>query len=374
MRIVSSSRLCLMLFTGAWLAASAGGVCAQQEAAGRFLSATGDIRIVGRNGGERPAARAAEIREGESIVTGSNGLGQLRMSDGTLMSVRADTELKLDRFAYSGQNDPNPSFLLSVAKGGFRTITGLIGKIKRDSYKVTTPSATIGIRGTDFELVHIQQPLPSTPPGTYNRVFDGATTLQNRAGAILLVNRDQTAFVGLQGTTPPVLVAPPGAIFGRPTPPPAGPRSLRQDDGKSATTEAGAPQSGPASRDAARATPLAPTTERPALLNPIDAPRTVLTPIDGPRTTVAPIDAPRTVVAPIDTAPRIQTAPVLTPIDTPMVLEAPRISTPIIATPVQTAPAPAPVQTAPAVRPPSTPIQTTPTIKQTAPLTPITRP
>src|SRR5262245_32563822 len=94
----------LMLLAGAWLLASPASVSAQQpEAAGRFLSASGDVRIVGQNGATRPAQRSGEIRQGESIVTGSNGLGQVRMADGTLMSVRADTEMKIENFAYSGQ-------------------------------------------------------------------------------------------------------------------------------------------------------------------------------------------------------------------------------------------------------------------------------
>src|SRR5262245_32174130 len=73
----------LMFLTGACLLA--GTASAQQDqAAGRFLSVTGDVRVVGQNGATRPAQRTAEIREGESIVTGANGLGQVRMADGTL--------------------------------------------------------------------------------------------------------------------------------------------------------------------------------------------------------------------------------------------------------------------------------------------------
>src|SRR6266850_606243 len=89
----------LGLLTAAALMAASGAASAQgAQPAGRFLSATGDVRIVGRNGAARTAARASEVREGETIVTGPNALGQLRMSDGALISVRADTEMKLDRF------------------------------------------------------------------------------------------------------------------------------------------------------------------------------------------------------------------------------------------------------------------------------------
>jgi hypothetical protein len=307
----ASFRSFFMLFAGAWLLAAAGTAGAQAtQAAGQFLSASGDVRIVARDGASRPAARGAELREGESIVTGPGALGQIRMADGTLMSVRADSEMKLDRFSYTGQNDPNPSFLLSVVKGGFRTITGLIGKIKRDSYRVATPSATLGIRGTDFELVHVQQPLAQTPAGTYNRVYEGVTSFQNMAGATVLVSRDQTAFVALQGTAPPVLVAPPAAIFGRPTPPPSGPRSRQEPTPDVQATPVG---TAPRIQTAPLLTPLdaAPT----ILLTPIDtAPKTTTTILTAPTTTIltAPITTTTTLAAPVTTT----TAPVLAPVTT----------------------------------------------------------
>ena len=40
-----------------------------------------------------------------------------------------------------------------LLKGGFRTVTGLIGKTDRAQYRVSTQTATIGIRGTDYEVI-----------------------------------------------------------------------------------------------------------------------------------------------------------------------------------------------------------------------------
>ncbi len=207
-----------MLFAA--LAAAAGPVCAQGTEAGRFLSVVGDVRV-GREGApQRVAQRAAEFYEGESIVTAVGALAQLRMTDGALMSVRGDTEIKLERFSYAGEQDRNASFLMSVLKGGLRSITGVIGRQNRERYRIKTATVTIGVRGTDFEIVHVplQAASPEVPAGTYDHVFEGVTSMENRAGVMLLVSRDQTAFAALQGTTPPVLVAPPAALFGRTTP------------------------------------------------------------------------------------------------------------------------------------------------------------
>ena len=211
---------CWPLMLIAALVAAAGPVCAQGTEAGRFLSVVGDVRV-GREGApQRVAQRAAEFYEGESIVTAVGALAQLRMTDGALMSVRGDTEIKLERFSYAGEQDRNASFLMSVLKGGLRSITGVIGRQNRERYRIKTATVTIGVRGTDFEIVHVplQAASPEVPAGTYDHVFEGVTSMENRAGVMLLVSRDQTAFAALQGTTPPVLVAPPAALFGRTTP------------------------------------------------------------------------------------------------------------------------------------------------------------
>src|SRR6267143_2310625 len=313
----------LMLFAA--LAAAAGPVCAQGTEAGRFLSVVGDVRVGREGAAQRAAQRAAEFYEGESIVTAAGSLAQLRMTDGALLSVRGDTEIKMERFSYAGENDRNASFLMSVLKGGLRTITGVIGRQNRDRYRITTATVTLGVRGTDFEIVHVPPQAASREvlAGTYNRVYEGMTSIQNRAGVALLVSRDQTAFAALQGTTPPVLVAPPAALFGRPTPLPQ-------------------PQA------------VAPGTRPTPMLTPLEAPRTVETIQTAPTTT-------------------LQTSPTLTPLDTTRTLTAPTTTTisPTTTTisPTTTTILTAPTTTTTTTIAPTTTIQTAPKI--TTPIVPI---
>ena len=83
--------LCTMILL---LAANA----AFAQGAGRFLSVVGDVRITAADGKTRTAERGGDLREGDTIVTGANALAQLRMADGAQMSVRPDTEMRLERF------------------------------------------------------------------------------------------------------------------------------------------------------------------------------------------------------------------------------------------------------------------------------------
>ena len=235
----------------ALLVAVAGPVAAQGDAtAGRFIAVTGEVKVVGRDGVTRNAERNGELQQGDSIVTGANSLAQLRMSDGGALSLRADTQLKLDAYRFRGAEDRESSFAVSILKGGFRALTGLIARNNRQNYRVSTSSMTMGVRGTHFEVVHVLQPVSDAAAGTYNRVYDGAITVQNRAGASVVINPGQTVFVALPSTSPPVLVSPPVGIFGKPTPVPQPVPQSRQGDGN---VEGGAPAAGAAQKAPAAA-------------------------------------------------------------------------------------------------------------------------
>ena len=165
LRILIGKTFTTLACLGAIAAAPAS---AQTEAAGRFLSVDGELRVLGGNGA-RAAQRGSEVRQGETVRTGSSALAQLRMSDGSLLSVRSGSEFKLDQYSFSGKGDSNATFALSVIRGGFRTITGLIAQANRRGYRITTPVATIGVRGTHFEVVHVvpQMATQGAPAGTY---------------------------------------------------------------------------------------------------------------------------------------------------------------------------------------------------------------
>ena len=316
---------------------------AQGQTAGRFVSVTGDVGVVGADGVRRGADRGGDIREGDTIVTGSDALAQARMSDGALISVRADSEFKLERFSYKGREDRSASFVVNILKGGFRTITGLIAQVNRGGYRISTPSATIGVRGTHFEVVHVlpQIASPDVPAGTYNRVFEGITTVQNPAGAVLQVVRDQTAFAAIQGGTP-ALVAPPALIFGRPTPVPraAAPHgdarksaAIKGEDrahkmgDRGLKLDARASKRGdtptivgerPVLREAVPTTPLETATVRTPLLTPIDPVTTIQiaptsTAISPTTTIVAPtiLQAPTTTTIKLDSTTPVLTSPTL---------------------------------------------------------------
>ncbi len=164
------------------------------------MSVTGAAKAVDAQGRERPLEKGAEIRSGEKIVTADGALVQMRLNDGGFLSVRSGTEMVIDRFNYDEKNASNSNFLVSLVRGGFRSITGLIGKTNPDAYQIRTATATVGIRGTDHEPMVIPEGVPGMAalgaPGFYDKVNDGETFIRNRTGMISL-KRGEVGFAGV---------------------------------------------------------------------------------------------------------------------------------------------------------------------------------
>ena len=172
---------------------------------GKFQFVTGDVKILSANGKEHTPVKGDSFNTGDTILTGASGTAQIRMNDGGLMAIRANTQLKLDQYIFNGREDGNERSLLSLVKGGFRAITGLIGNRNKDNYRITTPSATIGIRGTDHEPVVVPAGAPGGfQAGTYDRVYRGATIIETEKGR-LIVNPNQVGFTPGKGAIPVIL-------------------------------------------------------------------------------------------------------------------------------------------------------------------------
>lgn len=113
---------------------------------------SGSPVITDANGLVRHPVRGGMIAGGETIDT-ADGRVQLRFQDGATMSLQPNTQFRIDRFRYSGNGgpaQPGDGVIMSLIKGGLRTVTGWLGRHQRPQYKIGTAVATIGIRGTEF--------------------------------------------------------------------------------------------------------------------------------------------------------------------------------------------------------------------------------
>ncbi|GAB4089353.1 FecR family protein [Hydrogenophaga soli] len=116
--------------------------------AGRIQYAAGDVE---RSHGtvRESVVKGVTVDVGDAIITGLTGRAQILFSDGGLISLYPESRFNIQDYgnASAGESD---RFQVQLYRGLMRVITGLIGKRAPTRYKVATPVATIGIRGSAF--------------------------------------------------------------------------------------------------------------------------------------------------------------------------------------------------------------------------------
>ena len=159
-----------------------GSVLAQdEEAIGTILMTKGDVAAITMDGDTRLLRRRSEVFASETIVTGEAGFAQIRLVDSAIIALKEDTEFQFNEYSFDGEGGESDRAIMSLVRGGFRTIDGFISDDENSEYRVDTQYASIGVRGTTHEAV-IDQALGALFTGVAN----GGTTVSNGQGAINL--------------------------------------------------------------------------------------------------------------------------------------------------------------------------------------------
>jgi hypothetical protein len=154
--------------------------------AGRILFARGTVSIVDENQSARGGSVGSVFYEGDRIVTGNNSIAQLRLSDGALTALRSHSNYQIQRQRFDEANKVYEQAGRLVA-GWMRSVTGAIGARYPGNVQQGTAVATIGIRGTTYQIIHVpEEGLPEFPnlqPGTYVYLESGQIEVSNEAGS-----------------------------------------------------------------------------------------------------------------------------------------------------------------------------------------------
>lgn len=180
------TRLLAMLF-----ALTAFAAFAQTVELGTFDRVVGQVNVIASSGTSRLVGRGSRLASGEVVTTDENSEAVIITSDGARMILRAKSRLEITEYRFDKTNNDG-SFLVKLIKGGLRSVTGLIGNTRPLNQRVATATATVGIRGTDFEVVVVEADSGDLREGTYDHVFEGATVLQLASGQTLDVPKDKT--------------------------------------------------------------------------------------------------------------------------------------------------------------------------------------
>jgi hypothetical protein len=172
------------------------------------------------------------IYSGDVVETGPNAYAVLVFRDNARITVNPNSRFALSRYSY----DPTPkaepaSMLVEMLKGGLRFATGLIGKNNPTMVKVRTVTATVGIRGTVFDLVCApgvsddtgsEAALGDMPcdQSLFAQTREGTIALASEQGEPILISANQQGRVDGKGTAARALSAAPAYFRNLTTPEP----------------------------------------------------------------------------------------------------------------------------------------------------------
>ena len=206
------------------------------RADGVLTHLSGPVSVKKADGKTLAGAAGVKVIAGDVVATGAGGFARIEMTDGGEMVLRPDSQLQIESYRFAQGKPAEDNFVFRMIKGGLRTVTGLVGKRgNRDAYMLKTETATIGIRGTQFDLRVCAANCGALADGTYLAVRFGAVQTTNAQGT-LPVAAGQVAHVPPQ-RPPVILPRDPGIGF---TPPPVIPKLDEKKKVQAAATAAAA--------------------------------------------------------------------------------------------------------------------------------------
>ena len=122
---------------------------------GMVKVAKGTVSV--QRGGERIAAKlGTPVQLSDVIVTGADGSAGITFSDNSLVSVGPNSVFAIDKYkfdttTYAGEFEGN------LRQGRLAAVSGKMVKQSPESMKIRTPSAIMGVRGTEF-VVQVDEP------------------------------------------------------------------------------------------------------------------------------------------------------------------------------------------------------------------------
>ena len=178
-----------------------------------------DAGSIGEVKGSGAIERGKDVIEGntgvnvqmqDTAVT-ANGTMRIDFIDQTRVDITEHSRLVIDEFVYDPANDVG-SLSIKATLGGVRYASGQIAKRYQQNVKIRTPSATIGVRGTDFVMVVDEMGgsmitlLPSCDVTGY--CYTGEIEVQTDAGFVVMNQAFQSTMTShrMQPPSPPLLI------------------------------------------------------------------------------------------------------------------------------------------------------------------------
>ncbi len=159
--------------------------------AGTVKQVRGEVTLARANASTK-IVEGETLNEGDTISTAVDASLMVQLSDDAKLLIRGNSTVRLTRIVNTGAVEKR-SQSIELALGALRFVTGAIGKLRPENVSFKTPVATVGIRGTDLDIVHTVATRGLQAAGTYVRVNTGEVELNGNDGSQIALSKDEQA-------------------------------------------------------------------------------------------------------------------------------------------------------------------------------------
>jgi len=195
---------CLLLWSSSALAVPAATVT---HLAGTLFAHTA-------SGATKSLSIGSHIEAGDTVEAAKRTYARLKFTDGGEVTLKPGTRFLVEKYSYELRKPDDDAATFKLVKGGLRVFTGQIGKWgNRENYKMKSPTATIGIRGTVYDIQFCQEnsnddSCGTMPPGFYLAVTSGVVVITNSEGVQTTLEVKAGQYVYVKDSTSPPVVLP----------------------------------------------------------------------------------------------------------------------------------------------------------------------
>lgn len=198
--------------------------------AAKVVEIAGKASALQKDGTRRDLSVGAPVFQDDQIETPAGGYVALVFRDQTRVVVPANSAFRITAYRYDKAQPEKSNVFFSMVRGGLRVVTGLLAKTAPQKIRVGTGNATIGIRGTSFDLACVAPNIPNPETGgggtggcgggLYTVTRDGSISITTENGDTTVNQAGQSSYLGGSNQSPVLLRFSPEFMqaFGGPLP------------------------------------------------------------------------------------------------------------------------------------------------------------
>ena len=175
---------------------------------GRVVRLRGRLSARKEDGTLQRLVKGGPVYEGDTLEIDKKGFAVVVFRDESRVTLHWNAKFKVEHYKY--RETEKPSIFLRLFHGGLRVFTGLLAHKDAQVFKVGIPTATIGVRGTGFDLfygkdlergrqIRSDGRLATKSEGMFFHVWDGTIEVKPEVGRPLILAQNQAAFMSVGG-------------------------------------------------------------------------------------------------------------------------------------------------------------------------------